>query len=338
MAFAPVLEALIARCDLDPDGARALIGRLMDPDSDDAAIAGVLIALRCKGVTGTELAAFASVLRERSLGLSHEYPTLVDTCGTGGGRPSFNLSTGAAIVAAAAGARVAKHGNRAVTSSCGSADVLEALGVVLHADPEHLAHVLERTGIAFLFAPLHHPGVKHVGAARKALGVRTVFNLLGPLANPAGAKRQLIGVYDAALMRPMAEALRDLGCEHGLVVHGGDALDEISPCAPTRAIAVRPDELVDIELTPEDFGIAPISTADTLPGSDLAENAALLREALSEPKSPRSHALLPNAGAALVLAGVADSWMAGGALARKTVESGAALALLDELVSLTRDL
>jgi len=227
MALAPVLESLIARRELVPEEARSLITRLMDPETQDAAIAGVLVALRCKGVTGRELAAFASVLRDQSLGLSHEFPTLVDTCGTGGGRPSFNLSTGAAIVAAAAGARVAKHGNRAVTSACGSADVLEALGVVLHAEPEHLVHVLERTGIAFLFAPQHHPGVRHVGAARKALGVRTVFNLLGPLANPAGAKRQLIGVYEAALIRPVAEALQLLGCEHGLVVHGEDALDEI---------------------------------------------------------------------------------------------------------------
>lgn len=337
MSARALLESLIAGHDLGWQEAQSLMRFYMSGEADDAWIAGTLVALRMKGAEGGELAAFASVLRESALGLARTHPAMVDTCGTGGGRPSFNLSTAAAIVAAAAGAKVAKHGNRGVTSSCGSADVLEALGVVLVSDPEVLQHVLDSVGIVFLFAPHHHPAMRNVAAARKALGIRTVFNQLGPLANPAGANRQLIGVWDAALIRPMAEALVALACERAMVVHGEDGLDEISPCGPTRFALVDGAEIREGVLEPEEFGIEPLAPIHLAPGDTLAENAALLRRALSDPDSPHARAVLPNAAAALHLAGF-GSLSEAADRAREAIASGAAIRKLDELIEVTRSL
>jgi anthranilate phosphoribosyltransferase len=254
---------------------------------------------------------------------------LVDTCGTGGGIPSFNLSTGAAILAASAGAKVAKHGNRAVTSSCGSADVLEALGVNVSSEPEGAARLLDRAGIAFFFAPTHHPALRHVGKVRRELGVRTVFNQLGPLANPAGARRQLVGVYEPGLVRPMAEALLDLGAERALVVYGEEGLDEISPCGPTLTALVAEGAVRDGKATPADFGLEPLSPSALEPGEDAAQNARILREALTDPVSPRCGALLPSAAAALWLAGLAKDFREGARLAREAVASGRAAKTLE---------
>jgi anthranilate phosphoribosyltransferase len=331
------LESLIARQDLGWQEAQGLMRYIMSGDADDAWIAGALIALRMKGVTGTELAAFADVMRDHALSLGQTHPHLVDTCGTGGGRSTFNLSTGAAIVAAAAGAKVAKHGNRAVTSSCGSADVLEALGVVLLADPEQLQHMLDSVGIVFLFAQHHHPAMRHLGSARKALGVRTVFNQLGPLANPAGAKRQLIGVYDLALVRPMAEALDQLACERALVVYGEDGMDEISPCATTHFIEVKGANLTEGRFSPEDFGATALPSNALIGGSTPLENGAILRRALSDSESPQAAALIPNAAAALYLADMGDLKSCAD-LARATIASGAAIHKLDDLIEVTRAL
>lgn len=311
---------------------------MMSGEADDAWIAGILIALRAKGVTGGELAAFADVMRDHAMSLSSTHPTLIDTCGTGGGRSTFNLSTGAAIVAAAAGAKVAKHGNRAVTSLCGSADVLEALGVVLVADPERLQHLLDSVGIVFLFAPHHHPAMRHVSSARKALGVRTVFNQLGPLANPAGAKRQLIGVYDEALLLPMAEALVKLGCERGLVVRGEDGMDEISPCSATKVVEVNGDSITEARFEPGDFGLTPLAESALVAGSDAAENARILRHALEDADSPQAHALIPNAAAALYLADVAPNLPTGARLAKESIASGAAARKLSDLIEVTQAL
>lgn len=335
MSAHALLEALIAGRELGWQEAQGLMRHFMSGEAEDAWIAGALVALRMKGVSGTELAAFADVMRGHAMGLAKAHPNLVDTCGTGGGRPTFNLSTGAAIVAAAAGAKVAKHGNRAVTSKCGSADVLEALGVVLLGDPEQLQHVLDAVGIVFLFAPHHHPAMRHVAAARKALGVRTVFNQLGPLANPAGAKRQLIGVYDPAFLRPMAEALLGLACERALVVHGTDGMDEISPCAPTQYVEVADGKVVEGTFSPSDFGQDPLTHDDLMPGSTQAENADILREALGSADSRRSLALVPNAAAALYLAGH-GTLTACADLARRTIASGEALRKLDEIVEVTQ--
>jgi anthranilate phosphoribosyltransferase len=324
MNFAALVQPILERRDLSPEAARGLMEFLVSGEASDAQIGGALLALRVKGCTTRELAAFASVLRERSAQVHHSYSDLVDTCGTGGGSPSFNISTGAAIVAAAAGARIAKHGNRAVTSTCGSADVLEALGVPIHGDAETLSHRLETQGIVFLFAVAHHPVMRFVGKARRDLGVRTVFNQLGPLANPAGAQRQLIGVYAPELMRSMGEALNLLGSERALLVHGNEGLDEISPCGPTEYVKVWEGRVNSGTLTPADFGLEPIAPEALLPGETIAESAAILEEALSDANSPRSKALLPNAAAALWLGGKAESLTEAAALAYEAIASGAA--------------
>jgi anthranilate phosphoribosyltransferase len=274
-------------------------------------------------------------MRANATRLEHGFPTLVDTCGTGGGPPTFNLSTGAAILAAAAGAKVAKHGNRAVTSKCGSADVLEALGIGLGSEPEQLLKVLENVGIAFLFAPHHHPAMRHVGPARKAIGVRTVFNQLGPLANPAGARRQLVGVYDLSLVMPMAEALALLGAEHAYVVHSEEGMDEVSPCGKTFVAVVSEGAVVQTELSPRDFGLDALTFADLEPGTDAASNAAILREALGDAESARARALLPNAAVALVLAGVAGDFPSAASAAHAAIADGRASATLEELARWT---
>jgi anthranilate phosphoribosyltransferase len=328
------IDRLLQRRNLEQAEAYDLMRALMSEASSDVQIAGVLVALNAKGCTGPELAGFASALREEAITVAPPEGggELVDTCGTGGGAPSFNLSTAAAIVASAAGARVAKHGNRAVTSSCGSADVLEACGVRISSGADGVAQALSANGIVFLFAPAHHPLMKRVGPVRRELGVRTVFNQLGPLLNPAQARRQLIGVYDASLLRPMAEALELLGTERALVVHGDDGLDEISPCVSTRYVQVWEGELTEGEFTPLEFGQEPLDAKWIMPGKDLEENAALFREAISNVDSPRSWAPLPNAGATLWLAGLAASIEEGAARAREAVGSGAAARKLEAMV------
>jgi anthranilate phosphoribosyltransferase len=293
----------------------------------------VLASLRVKGVVSDELAAFASVMRENAEVLDHGHENVVDTCGTGGGTPSFNISTASAVVAAAAGVRIAKHGNRAVTSSCGSADVLEALGVKVTAPMSDLVDTLHRHGIVFLFAPSHHPAMKHVGKARRELGFRTVFNQLGPLANPAQSKRQLIGVYDPALMPAMGEALCRLETERAILAHGHDGLDEISPVAPTDIVRVWDGKVFNETWRPQDFGIDPIDAKDILPGEDLASNAALFREAITDVDSPRCHAIIPSAACAIWISGVADTAIGAAERAREVVSSGMAAAKLKEMAS-----
>ncbi len=335
MTFPALLELLLDREDLTFEQAKETMDLLMAGGLEESQIGGLLIALRAKGASAHELAGFASAMREHSVGLGVAFPNLVDTCGTGGGPTTFNLSTGAAILAAAAGAKVAKHGNRAVTSRCGSADVLEALGVGLRSEPELLAKTLESVGIVFLFAPNHHPAMKAVGPARKALGIRTVFNQLGPLSNPAGASRQLVGVYDLSMLQPMADALNLLGAERALVVHSEEGMDEISPSGRTFARELVDGRVVKREFTPGDFGIDSVPFESLTAGRDIESSSAQLLEALSNPRSPRSMAIVPNAAAALYLAGVAESMDEGGMLARHAVESGKALQTLQELVTWT---
>lgn len=335
MTFPALLEGLVAGKDLTRDEAGEAMRSLMSGEMQDAQIGALLVALRIKGAKPAELAGFAEVMREHATGLGALHPNLVDTCGTGGGPATFNLSTAAAIVAAAAGAKVAKHGNRAVTSKCGSADVLEALGVGLGADPEQLLKVLDAVGIVFLFAPNHHPAMKHVGPARKAIGVRTVFNQLGPLANPAGAKRQLIGVYEPGLVRPMAEALALLGAERAFVVHGDQGLDEVSPCGKTLVAEVVNGEVRDAVFTPRSFGLEALPFEALSAGESPKENARLLKEAITRPDSPRCAAMLPNASVALLLAGVATDLADGVEKAREAVSSGKAMKTLKELATWT---
>jgi len=336
MSFAEIIYPLIERRDLNRDQAMSLMRFLMSGEATDAQIGAALIALRIKGCTTQELASFATILREHASMISHTYPDLVDTCGTGGGAPSFNISTAAAIIACAAGAKIAKHGNRAQTSHCGSADVLEALGVVIHADPERLLHILDTVGIVFLFAQAHHQAMRHVGPARKELQVRTIFNQLGPLMNPAGAKRQLIGVYDPGLMRSMGEALKLLGAERALIVHGDDELDEISPVTGTHYIKVWEGRVTPGHFTPIDFGVGPVDPSALLPGKTLGDNATILREAVSDFKSARFRAVQPSAAAAIWLAGLAEDLVEAAGIALEAVEFGRAAAKLDDLIRVSQ--
>lgn len=336
MNVGPLIDQLLAGQDLDNDSARGLMAYLISGEAGDAEIAGVLVALKSKGATGHELAAFVRAMREASTPLEHDLPQVIDTCGTGGGRPSFNLSTATAFIVAAAGGRVAKHGNRGVTSACGSADVLEAMGANMDLDVHRKASLLHNVGITFLFAPAHHPAMRHVGPARKALGTRTVFNQLGPLANPAGANRQIIGVYDVSLLQPMAEALRDLGTDRALVVHGEDGMDEISPMADTLAWRVWRGMAEKTTLKLADLGLEPVDSSALEPGTDAAESAAILIEALSNADSPRFAAVLPSAGVTLWLAGLADLPAQGVELARTLVRNGDVRRKVDEFIEATR--
>ena len=333
MTYAELVRPLVERRDLDAEEAGALMRFLLGGEATDAQIGGVLLALRVKGCTTRELAAFATELRAHAALVPADPGCLVDTCGTGGGIPSFNLSTAAAFVAAGAGVRIAKHGNRAMTSKCGSADVLEALGVPIMGEPERLAHILESVGLVFMFAQNHHPAMRHVARARRELGQRTVFNQLGPLLNPAGARRQLIGVYDPGLLRSMGEALNVLGCERAYLVHGFDGLDEISPCAPTEVVRVWHGRVSGETLEPKDFGLKPLPPSALAPGETLEDAARILREAIADVESPRSRAVLPSAAAAIQLAGIVETLPEGVERARASIASGAATAILERLVA-----
>jgi len=330
--FATLMTPLLAGADLTAEESRALMQYLTGGEATDAQVGAATTALRIKGCTATELAGFALVMRENSVGPKHRHEDLVDTCGTGGGVPSFNISTASSFVAAAAGVRIAKHGNRGVTSAYGSADVLETLGAKIQTDWDVLLSMLEEVGLGFLFAPAHHPAMRNVGKARQELGYRTVFNQLGPLANPANAKRQLIGVYDHRLAFPMAEALMKLGTERALVAHGEDGLDEISPVAPTRFALLWEGELSEGILSPRGFGLEPISETSIKPGSTAQENANLLLEAITDVNSDRCTAVLPSAACAIWIAGLAPERRSATDLAREVVASGAARAKLDEFI------
>lgn len=331
MAFSELVQPLIERKDLDPQHAEELMRFLMSGEASDSQIGAVLFGLRMKGCTTRELAAFARVMREKATILSHPYEDAVDTCGTGGGIPTFNISTASAIVASAAGVRIAKHGNRSMSGQ-GSADVLEAMGVTLTGDSERLGHMFQALGIVFLFAPAHHSAMRHVSSVRKELGVRTVFNQLGPLLNPAGAKRQLIGVYDPLLMRSMGEALRELGTERALIVHGHEGIDEISPTGETDYVQVWEGRVTTGRFTPESFGLAPVDPAAMTAGADLQNSAAIFREAVSDPDSPRAAVLIPNAAAAIYLAGIEDNLPDAANRARSVIASGQASDKLNEVI------
>jgi anthranilate phosphoribosyltransferase len=334
------------RQSLSREEARAVMSQVLAGECTDAQIAALLVALHMKGETVEEIVGFAEAIRSAAapLGLpgnqtvdvsGTERDALVDTCGTGGDASgTFNISTATALVVAGAGVRVAKHGNRSVTSKCGSADVMEALGVNINLASTRLAACLEKIGIAFLFAPAMHSAMKHVQSARRELRLRTVFNLLGPLTNPAHASAQVVGVYSAALVEKLAEALSMLGLRRALVVHGLDGLDEITITGPTRIAEVREGTVRTFEVTPEEFGMKR-GTLDDIAGGDAAANAEIIREILSGRTSPRRDVVLLNAAAALVAAGRVDHLVDGLPLASKSIDSGAAAEKLSALVQFT---
>jgi anthranilate phosphoribosyltransferase len=325
------IAALVERHDLTEDEAVGCMEQIMSGEATPAQLGAFLVALRMKGETVDEITGLARVMREKSLHVHIDGP-LLDTCGTGGDTSgSFNVSTAAAFVAAGAGARVAKHGNRAMTSDSGSADVLEALGARIDLGPEGVAACIERANFGFMFAQVFHPAMKHVAPVRREIGVRTVFNILGPLTNPAGAQAQVLGVADAKLAEKLAHALVRLGVDRALVVHGEDGLDEVSVSAPTLLYDVHDGAVVTRTISPEDAGLAR-HPADSVRGGSPGENAAALRVVLSGEAGPLRDFTLLNAAAALVAGGFAPDLLAGAALAVKSIDSGAARERLEAFV------
>jgi anthranilate phosphoribosyltransferase len=326
--------------DLSTDEMRGAMGQIMSGRADDAQIGAFLMGMRLKGETLDEITGAVMAMRELATGVEASGEHLVDIVGTGGdGAHLFNVSTAAALVVAAAGGRVAKHGNRSVSSKSGSADLLEAAGVALGILPEQVARCVDELGVGFMFAPAHHGAMKHAIGPRRELAMRTIFNILGPMTNPAGVKRLLVGVYEQALCRPVAEVLGRLGAEHVMVVHSEDGLDEISLAGPTRVAELRGGEIQEYSITPGDFGIERQSL-DGLEVEDAAGSLALIRAALTgagEERAERAAALIAlNAGAAIYVAGLTDSIAEGVAKARKVIASGAAWQRLDQLAELTQ--
>jgi anthranilate phosphoribosyltransferase len=331
-----LLAALLERRDLTREEARHAMAEIMSGEATQAQIAGFLVALRAKGETADEITGCAEAMREHVLPVHPQRDDLVDTAGTGGdGKHTLNISTAAALVAAAAGAAVAKHGNRAASSQTGSADVLEALGFQLELTPERIAQSIDELGFGFMFAQAHHPAMKHAAPVRRELGTRTVFNVLGPLTNPARARAQVVGVYAASLVRPIAEALAQLGARRAFVVHGADGIDELSPTGPNEVCEVVDGGVRHRTVDPEELGIERCAL-DELAGGSPAENAELIRRVFEGERSGRRDAILLNAAGAIAAGGHAEDLREGLELARAAVDSGAAKARLDELVEFSR--
>ncbi len=329
-----VLEKLLRREHLSRDEAEALMCAIVSGDVSEIQIAGVLIALRAKGETVDEIAGFVSVLREKAIRVTPSRDGLVDTCGTGGdGTHTFNISTAAAIVAAGAGVAIAKHGNRALSSQCGSSDVLEALGVRTVA-PDRVADVIDRTGIGFMFAPAHHPALKYAAGVRRELGVRTVFNLLGPMANPAFVKRQLVGVFDPKHTETVAQVLASLGSEKVYVVHGSDGSDEVTVAGETRVTVLDGGRVETFEFTPESVGIERAHVR-TLTGGTPEDNAKTIVAILDGARGSKRDAVVLNAGFVIAVAGLVESISDGVALAAAAIDDGRAKDVLERLRAAT---
>jgi len=328
------IAKLIDGNSLSEEEAAAVMDEIMSGEATPAQFGAFVTALRLKGETVDEIVGMARVMREKALRVDVAGP-LLDTCGTGGDHQgTFNVSTAAAFVCAGAGLRVAKHGNRAMTSRCGSADVLEALGARIDLTPQQVAECLERTGIGFMFAPAFHPAMKFAAGPRREIGVRTVFNILGPLTNPAGATAQVLGVAEPALAEKMAQVLGRLGCEHALVVHGEDGFDEVSVSAPTQVWELAGGDLRRYRVEPSALGLAPAAARDVRGGSP-EENAAALRRVLSGERGPLRDFTLLNAAAGLVAGDRAASLSEGIALAAQAIDSSAARDALERFVSVS---
>lgn len=322
---------------LDRNEACDVMREIMSGRASDAQIGALLVGLKMKGETVEELFGFASAMREKATRVHVSTDHLVDTCGTGGDvAGTFNVSTAAALVIAGMGIAVAKHGNRAVSSRCGSADVLEALGMKLTDEPAVMTRCVEEARIGFLFAPALHPAMKHVMRPRKELGIKTVFNILGPLTNPAGARRQLLGVFSEELAAKMAQVLRLLGAEIAFVVHGEDGTDELSISGPTQVVELRRGEIKEYKISPEDLGIKRRNLSEIAGGSP-EENARTIREILSGRTGPHRDVVLLNAAAGAVLGEKALRLKQGVALAAESIDSGRALDSLERLISISRE-
>jgi anthranilate phosphoribosyltransferase len=336
-----VIQATLARLldghDLSREEARETMNEIMRGDATQAQIAGFLVALRAKGETADEIAGCAEAMREHVLRVRPQREDLVDIVGTGGdGANTYNISTAAALVAAGAGAGIAKHGNRAASSTTGAADVLEALGLRLDLEPQQIERSIDELGFGFLFAQAHHPAMRHAAPVRRELATRTVFNVLGPLTNPAGARALMVGVYSPALTRTLADALVQLGATRAFVVHGAGGIDELSPCGPNLVCEVDNGSVREYELDPRDLGVDRCDPSE-LRGGDPATNARALREVLAGGDGGHRAAVILNAAGGIAAAGHAENLREGIERARDAIDSGAAAARLDELVAFSQE-
>ena len=332
------IKELVGGRDLSAGDVEAAMDAILGGEASGSQIAAFVVALRMKGESADEIAAAARALRRHCETIQPEVDgPLLDTCGTGGdGLHTFNISTAAAVVAAGCGVAVAKHGNRAVSSQAGSADVLEALGVRIDLTPERARRCIEEVGIGFLFAPSHHAAMRHAAPVRRELGIRTLFNLLGPLSNPASATHQVVGVYDSERVEQLARALGSLGLTAAWVVHGQGGLDEVSPSGPTTVAQLRDGKVSTFEVTPYDFGLSEVPI-ESLRGGDAARNAEIIRSVLGGEQGPARVAVLLNAAAALCVAGVVGDPREAAERAAEAVDSGAATETLDRWARFTRD-
>lgn len=331
------IDIVIKGNSLSMEQAAQVMNEIMEGEATPAQFGSFVTALRLKGETVEEIAGMAKVMREKALPVKVSGP-LVDTCGTGGdASKTFNISTTAAFVVAGAGLKVAKHGNRGMSSGCGSADVLDALGVKIELGPKEVERCLEDIGIGFMFAQTFHPAMKYAAPSRREIGIRTVFNILGPMTNPAGAQAQLLGVFDEELTLKMAEVLSLLGCQHALVVHGEDGLDEVTLGGRTTVCELKDGEVIRYYVDPEDFGF-PRTGVDQLRGGPPQENADILRRVLKGEKGPYRDIVVVNAAAALVAGDMADDLGKGVVIATESIDSGRALDRMESLIALTQQL
>lgn len=338
MKIQQALGQLLNKQDLSSEQMSAVMKQVMTGEATPSQIGGFLVALRMKGETVDEVAAAASVMRSLADGVSLGDKPAIDIVGTGGDSTStFNVSTCSAIVAAAGGARVAKHGNRSVSSKSGAADLLEEAGVNIDLTPPQVAHCVDEVNLGFMFAPRHHSAMKHAIGPRREMGVRTVFNLLGPLTNPAGAQSQLLGVYAREWVRPVAEVLKKLGSDHVIVVHGNDGMDEISISGTTYVAQLKDGDISEYEIEPSQFGLA-VSPIDTIKVDGAAQSLDLINQVLDDVPGPARDIVVLNAGAALCVAGLADSIADGVESAKQIITSGAAKAKLAELIKVSQSL
>jgi anthranilate phosphoribosyltransferase len=329
------IAALVSGKSLTSDDASKVMEEIMQGEATPAQFGALVTALRLKGETVDEIVGLARTMRARAIPVTVEGP-VVDTCGTGGdGSSTFNISTTAAFVAAGAGLKVAKHGNRAMSSQCGSADVLEALGIKIDLTAEQVLTCLENVGIGFMFAPSFHPAMKYAAGPRREIGIRTIFNILGPLTNPAGAKAQVLGVAEDSLVEKMALSLQQLGCQHALVVHGEDGLDEITVSGKTHVCEMKSGHIINYNIGPDDVGLSPADSS-TLKGGSARENAELLRNILAGAPGPQRDAVLMNAAAVLLAGEKVQTLRRGVEVAKNAIDSGYASGKLDKLIELSR--
>ncbi len=331
------IQALVSGRSLSMEEAASVMEEIMEGEVTPAQFGAFVTALRLKGETVDEIVGLAKTMRAKAVPVTIPGP-VVDTCGTGGdGLHTFNISTTAAFVAAGGGLKIAKHGNRAMSSQCGSADVLEALGVRIDLTAEQVQRCLQEVGVGFMFAPVFHPAMKYAAVPRREIGIRTVFNILGPLTNPAGARAQLLGAADKMLVEKLASVLYGLGCQHALVVHGEDGLDEISITGKTKVCELKDGDINSYSISPEDFGLSRASL-DSLKGGTTDENATLLRNILAGALGPQRDVVLMNSGAALLTGDRVETLQQGVALATEVIDGGNALAKLDQLIEFSQSI